>query len=160
MAQAAPSREQRYEEPAPPPATDTVTVACSIPMGMTLYLEEQIQISEAAFGGVKERTEWRKYGDPIHIRGPRRHSPGDDPLSPITDGYALTFGVQREFMETWFKQNATLPAVKNSMIIMHEKRTELKAMTKERSGQVTGLEPINPNGDRRTPRAIAKRTQD
>jgi hypothetical protein len=79
-------------------------------------------------------------------------------MSPISDGYALTFGVPREFAETWFKQNADIPAVQKRMIIMHDKRSELKAMTKEHAGQLTGMEPLRPGDDKRIPRGVTKLT--
>ena len=100
MAMAAPRREEST-------SAETVTVACSIDIGATLHLEEQFESNQAVMGGgIIQVKQYRKVGEPVHLKGPgRNRNSSADPDSPISDGYALTFGVNKEFMDAWWKQN-------------------------------------------------------
>lgn len=131
-------------------SAETVTVACSLPMGATLYLEQAFESNEAVVGGgVRTVKQYRKVGDPIHLKGTKNRAGGEDPDSPIADGYALTFGVPKEFMDKFFEQSSDWHPVKNGMIRYASNRPDMKAMTKENANQRTGLEPMNPKGDLR-----------
>jgi hypothetical protein len=144
MAMAAPSRAERA-------ASDTVTIACKLQMGVQAYLEEEKEVTEAVVGGgLRTRTQWFRTDEPfVNIKGPGRATDGSDPDSSIADGYALTFGISREWAEKWFEQNKTWKPVKDGLVKYADNRHELKAMTKEHATQRTGLEPIAQKGDPR-----------
>lgn len=133
-------------------SAETVTVACSIDIGATLHLEEMFEVSEAVMGaGSRLVKQYRKVGEPVYLKGPGRNRNGSaDPDSPISDGYALTFGVSKEFMDLWWKQavDAKWHPVMNGMI-RYGARGDIKSMTKENANQRTGLEPMDPKGDKR-----------
>ena len=144
MAMAAPRRDESST------SRRTVTVACSLPIGATLHLEQSFEVNEAVMaGGVRVIKQWRKVGEPVHLRGTKNRTGGEDPDSPIADGYALTFGVDEEFMDAWWAQNQDWQPVKAGMIRYASNRADIKAMTKENANQRTGLEPFNPKGDAR-----------
>ena len=144
MAMAAPRREEST-------SAETVTVACSLPMGATLYLEQAFEANEAVVGGgVRTIKQYRKVGEPVHLKGTKNRTGGDDPDSPIADGFALTFNVSKDFMDKFFEQSSDWHPVRNGMIRYASNRSDIKAMTKELAGQRTGLEPLNPKGDSRS----------
>ena len=141
----------------------TVTVACKYPNGLTLRLGAFHDADEQVMGGgVRTFKQWRENGVRVQINGPRRGVGGDDPSSPNFDGYALTHGVDADYMEAWLEANKDLDLVRNGFIKCHAKASELKAMTRDHRDQRTGLEPLSQKGDARVPKSnlIAKRTND
>jgi len=141
----------RREEASTSNSTETVTVSCNIPMGAILYLEQEFEVPEAVVGGgTRISKQFRKVGEPVYIKGTKNRAAGDDPDSPISDGYMLTFGVPKDFMDAWWAQNKDWAPVKNGMIRYASNRADMKSMTKENTGMRTGLEPMNPKGDPRS----------
>ena len=143
-------------------AANTVTVACKIQNGLRLRGGSFYEVSVPVLGGgLRVEKQWRANGTEVLIKGPGRDpARGDDPSSPNNDGYALTFGVDAEFMEAWLKDNADLDAVKNGLILVHSNKTELKAQTREFRDQRTGLEPLSQAGDPRVPKKVGKADRD
>ena len=143
----------------------TVTVACKFPNGLQLRLGKFHDVDEQVMGGgVRVAKKWiENPGERVHINGPRRGVGGDDPSSPNFDGYALTHGVDADFMEAWLEANKDLDLVRNGFIKVNSKPNELKAMTREYRDMRSGLEPLDPSGDARVPKSktpVTKRTKD
>ena len=67
----------------------------------------------------------------MHLKGTKNKAGGDDPDSSVADGYALTFGVSKDFMDKFFEQSSDWHPVKNGMIRYASNRADMKAMTKE-----------------------------
>ena len=131
----------------------TVTVACKVPNGLILRLGT-METSPVPIlgGGTRSEKRWRYDGAQVRINGPKRAVEGGDPSSPIANGYALTFGVPSEFMKRWMADNKDSDIVQKGLIVVHEKRDELKAMTAEHRDTRTGLEPMAQDDDKRIPK--------
>lgn len=135
-------------------SASTVTVACKVPNGLILRLGKMDETSVPVLGGgMRTEKVWRYTGQKIDIKGPKRAVENGDPESPIADGYALTFGVPADQMAKWMEDNADSDVVRNKLIVVHEKRAELKAMTHESRDTRTGLEPMSQTRDRRLPKS-------
>ena len=145
----------------------TVAVGCKMPGGMLLRVMRMEERSEATQAGYRTFKQATPIGEPVKINGYSR--PRDDqgvPIDlpfPVVGGFAITFGVDAEFMETWMEQNQDLDAVRNGLIFIHEKADMVQDQAKEFKTLRNGLEPIDPetkkNGryiDPRMPARIQK----
>ena len=139
---------------------ETVTVACKYPRGLTIRAGEFRDIQRPAHGGgfVTER-QWVPTGRTAYIKGPKRAIPDGDPADPMSasaDGYALTFGVDKDIIDQWLADNKDSDIVTSGMIRVNTKASELKAMTREFRDTASGLEPLKQSGDPRVPRMVVK----
>lgn len=124
-----------------------VTVACKVAVGwMDLRIFEEIEVKENTQTGPRLVKQWRATGHAIRIRGtayPRGEPPEGFPEKPqMILGYALTPGVHRDLWEAYEKQNARSPLILNKMIIAFESDADIRAVGKEQSAVLSGLEPI------------------
>lgn len=132
----------------------TVTVACKIPNGLILRIGSMETTRVPVLGGgMRDEKKWRWNGAEVQIAGPKRRVESGDPDSPVADGYALTFGVNAEFMARWIAENKDSDIVTKGLILVHEKRDELKAQTFEHRDARTGLEPMAQSDDKRIPKS-------
>lgn len=150
-----------------PKTAKTVTVACKLPMGMILHLQEAFKETEQTPNGIREVTRHRKIGDGIHVAGPSMPvGVPNPPRKAIVGGYALTRGVDAEFWAKWLKQNEGAAYVVNKIIFAMPTRDEAETVAEEHESVLSGLEPLNPGhttakdgtivpNDARTPRSIA-----
>lgn len=149
-----------------PKAAKTVTVACKLPMGMLLHLQQSYKDSEQTPNGVREVTRHRKVGDGVTIAGPAM--PVGEPNAPqkqIVGGYALTRGVDADFWTQWLEQNKDASYVKNGIIFAAATRDAAEDKAEDQLKVKSGLEPLDPtftegkNGiipnDPRFPRALS-----
>ena len=135
----------------------TVVVACKFPRGLRIRCGSFQEVRVPTPGGTfATEKRWVANGNVIKINGPGRGMKSDDPDSANRDGFALTFNVDKEQMDQWLADNKYSPIVTSGMIKVHASRNELKAMTRELAGLKTGLEPLNPDGDPRTPRRVTR----
>lgn len=93
----------------------TVTVGCKLPHGIILELDEK----KATIAGSNS--------------------------SSIIGGHGLTEDVDKEFFDAWMLKNKELSFVKAGHLFAHEKANNTAAQAKERAGEVTGFEGINPD---------------
>lgn len=123
----------------------TVTVGCKLPNGLKLRVHGFVERHEQVMGGgtrlVKQAVQ---QGQTFTLNGFARDVL-KAPEHPIRGGYALTYGVDAEFMATWMKQNESHPAVANKLIIVHEKASMIEGQAKEQAKVRSGLEPVDPN---------------
>jgi hypothetical protein len=68
--------------------------------------------------------------------------------SNIVGGYGLT-EVSKEFWDEWFKKNKNLSFVKKGFVFAHGDMASARDVAKERTLELTGLEPLNPHKDER-----------
>lgn len=130
----------------------TVTVACKIPNGLILRVFNQEEYDEPVLGGgVRKAKRAVQVGNPVKIDGPAVPF-GMQPNSPISGGYALTAGVDADIWTKWLEQNADLDAVKNKLVFAHARQDSAAAEARENETRVSGLQPIDPNGDARVGR--------
>lgn len=130
---------------------DKVTVACKLPFGLLLDLRGPIEIVEINGQKSASATILAK----VTLRGSaeQRRLESDGNLTGETqlviDGYGLT-QVSAEFWTAWEKQNAGSALLMNKVVFAMPKLDLAKDKAREISPSVeTGLEPINPLGDRR-----------
>lgn len=122
-----------------------VTVACKLPMGMLLHLQQEYKDSEQTPNGVREVTRYRKVGDGITVFGPSM--PVGVPTPPnkrIVGGYALTRGVPAEFWDKWLAQNKDAPYVKSEMIFALPNTSDAEDRADKQADVKSGLEPLDP----------------
>ena len=121
----------------------TVTVACKLPNGLQLQLQQMREFNEAVMGGgVRTVQRAERVGAVVTIRGFARRF-GEEG-APMQGGYALTPGVDAEFFATWMKQNAEHPAVEAGLIFASEKTGDVDRFTRENAKLLSGLEPTDP----------------
>ncbi|HKJ95379.1 MAG TPA: hypothetical protein VKA32_07100 [Gammaproteobacteria bacterium] len=99
----------------------TVTVGCKLPNG--LHIDYQ--------------------GKRVTLNGSHSNS--------IIGGHGLTQGVDRDWFNAWLKDYAEFAPVKKGLIFAHEDRPSVEAEAREKEGEKTGLEGINPE-DKTDPR--------
>ena len=151
--------------------TSTVTVACNLPQGFIMQMYDVEEVSTILPNGreIKENqcTLNLEHGQ-WHIRGVvNRNSlaaigagdvlPDDYRVvrgkNAVPDGgYALTYGVPRDFAEEWFKRNEHSPLVKGKHLFIASSENRAVGQAREWSSQFrSGFEGLNPAGDDRVP---------
>lgn len=131
-----------------------VTVACKIPNGMRLHLDELVTVSiPNPGGGTKEGLQARPKGEPIYIAGPAHHF-GQAPKVLVVGGYALTPNIDGDFFEEWMKTHAEMDCVKNKLIKAFAKEGDAKGWSAEHAKQLSGLHPVIPDKDERRPKPL------
>ena len=138
-----------------------VTVACKVPLGVVLYVCTEVKARERTPNGDKEVTEYRK-GDPIKIHGPGYPNGNTQELRKkgfrkepnVEGGYALTSRVPKDFWDAWLKQNADTALVKSEMIFAYAEPESTRDAARDNEKRMSGLEPLNPDGDYRVPRPL------
>lgn len=130
----------------------TVTVACKVPNGMILRIFQMHDRDEPVMGGgVKTVPRAVQVGDAVTVKGPAVPF-GQVPAFVIAGGYALTPGVDAQFFNKWLEQNQDHEAVKNSLIMAADKPDMVRDWAAEHDGNLSGLQPMVPEKDKRSPR--------
>lgn len=117
--------------------SQTVTVACKLPNGLELELrdedgERQVHLVR----GSAARRRLEVGGEVV----------GD--VGSVAFGYGLT-QVPKDFWEEWLKRNAKYQPVVSQAIFALPDVNSAKSKAREMEKIETGLEPINPEGDKR-----------
>jgi hypothetical protein len=117
---------------------NTVRIGCKLPNGLIL------EILEAGPGMFPAPM-----GKRVFLKGSNSTltAKGENPLIAR---FAFT-DVDADFWEAWMKKNKDMPFVKNGSVFMEESAKDAKAAAKERKDVPTGLEPLEPKGDKRIP---------
>lgn len=132
----------------------SVYVACKVPHGLVLRIGNFKEIQHPVLGGgMRLVQEWYPIDKHYTIFGPAR-AVGQDAKAPVISGFAITKGVDADFMEKWMTDNMELDAVINHQIFFHEKYETLTAKCNEFAKVRSGLEPIVPDADVRVPRNV------
>ena len=145
----------------PTRARETVTVACKVSVPwIDLQLCKPMQVSEQTMNGSKEVTMFYKDGPVIRIRGtayPVGQTPEGFPEKPERlFGYALTRNIPKDWWDEFTKQYAKWPYLQNGLVYAFANLDDGRAQAKEQRAFTSGLEPINPKGDPRSPRPISE----
>ena len=72
----------------------------------------------------------------------------------MANGFAMTFGVDRDLWEAWLEQNAENSFVKNGLIFAQPKVDDAKAQARDNRDRDSGLGPLKPDTDRRMPKKL------
>lgn len=142
----------------------TVTIACKIPNGYIMHLEERETTFEPSPAGGRKVEVGRPTGEEVKLNGFSTELTGRAPEHQIIGGYGLTHGVPKDFWDKWLKQYGELDVVKNGLIFAHEKRDTVEAKAREQKSLRSNMEPLNPNAknadgslkDPRVPKGIKK----
>lgn len=94
-------------------------------------------------GGFREVPLWEKVGKPVTLKG-WSHPVERAAATDITNGYALTYGVDVDFMAVWMEQNADHSAVVSDNIMVMTRTGDIKPKTQEHIGERVGFEPHDP----------------
>lgn len=133
---------------------DTVTVACKMPHGVVIRGFTKSQRSVPVLGGgVRDEFFYEPDGREVTILGNARPVGGDF-KTRVVAGYALTQGVPKDLWDQWRESNKNLPAVRNGLIFAYPTTAMAAEGAKENRKILSGLEPLNPNGDPRRPRPL------
>lgn len=129
-----------------PKSAKTVAVACNMPNGMLLHLQESYIEHEQTQGGiVRDVTRHRKVGEGVRVAGPAMPvGVPNPPRKQIVGGYAITRGVDADFWTKWLEQNKDAPYVKNGCIFATPSRDATEAKAEEQQDFKSGLEPLDP----------------
>lgn len=127
---------------------DTVTVACKIPMGLVLHIDDMVEETEPTPTGFRKITIARKRDETYTVVGPSidlARLQQDRGLHKIViHGCGLTPDIPLEFWEEWLEQHRDHPLVKNGQIFAQSTEAKARAHAKEMKDVRSGLEPIDP----------------
>lgn len=148
-------------------SNDTVTVASKMPNGVILRLFEQVDVEyPLPGGGSKTVSEWHEMVsvDRYVIKGIAAEAGKMPDADGISHGFALTYGIPKDFWDKWLEQNKSLDMVKKRLIFAHQQDASIQSFTKTNADNKSGLEPIYLNGkgqveDYRAPKGIEKAEQ-
>lgn len=128
-----------------PKSARTVVVACKMPNGMILHLQEEYTDHEQTPNGVRDVKRHRKIGDGVFVAGCAMPvGVPNPPKKSIVGGYALTRGVDAEFWTKWLEQNKDAPYVRNGIIFAMPSRDAAEEKADEQEAIKSGLEPLDP----------------
>ncbi|MGO4738639.1 hypothetical protein AB4099_18975 [Bosea sp. 2KB_26] len=124
--------------------TGTVTVACKLPHGLILQLQEPREVAEPTQASPDRKvTRYERVGKVVAIAGCALHM--DRPSAKqVIGGFALTHGVDAAFFAKWLDQNKELPAVEGGFIFAAEKMGTLEGQIAKGEKRRTGMEPADP----------------
>ena len=123
---------------------ETVAVACKHPHGLVLQLCQFTTVSEQVMGGgVRETKLAQRVGMQVRLNGAANRV-GEAPKNLTFGGYAITYGVPKDFFDEWLKQNADNEMVIKGLIFALPNATDAKRRGKEQREISGGLEPIDP----------------
>jgi hypothetical protein len=127
-------------------STRTVTVACKLPNGLILQLEEWVDVPQPGPGGTRMVKESRRIGAKYTVRGNRLPFGvvPDFQMTSNNNGYALTPGIPKEFWDQWLDAHKDMDIVVNKLIFACPTTTDVRAIARENEGRRSGLEPLDP----------------
>lgn len=129
-------------KPRPSSAGEKVIVACKFPNGMVLKVHRWEDVKVAKPGGYDIVREARPDGDPVSVHGWRAPK-GEVPPAPVIGGYALTYGISKEFWDQWLSENKDQAFVTSKIIYAFPDRDHAEGWAKENRTVTSGLEPLN-----------------
>lgn len=120
-------------------------IGCKIPNGVILRNYKMVDSTENTPMGSRPIKRAQQIGGAVTINGPSAPY-GHMREDPLRFGYALTYNVDREFMEKWFQDNWDQDMVANKLIIMANRDEDIikQAKTNYHEGIRSGLEPLDP----------------
>ena len=123
---------------------ETVTVGCKLPHGLILRIFNMIEVDEPVMGGGSRKVPTaRERAERVTING-CAHMQNKAPNAPISSGFALTHGVNKDFWDLWLTQNKDSDMVRNGLIFAQGKPADTEAEAKEKELVRSGLERLDP----------------
>lgn len=122
-----------------------------------IQLSRLKDVQENTQTGPRTVKQAERYGPVVRLRGtayPRGTPPVGFPEKPtIIGGAALNPNVDADFWEAWVEQHRLDPLVVNGLIFAHKDISHVQGRAAEEKANLSGLEPVNPLGDPRSPRS-------
>ena len=129
-------------------SSTTVTVACKLPNGLILQLEDPHTVNEPLpNGGYREVKQWRRRpeqytlnGCAINFESLKRQLA----MPAIENGFALTSGIPKDFWDRWWEAHKGDDICKRGLVFATGSEYETRKETANRRN-VRGIEPIDPD---------------
>ena len=143
---------------------DTVYVACKLPNGIVLQIDEMVEHREPVMGGgFKEVKIARRLEQTYVIAGNaldvEKIKAGEiDHL--VIGGYAITPGIPKDFWDRWYEQHKHMDIVKGGHIKAEGSDASIRDYARDGQKLRSGLEPIDPNNPQAIVRGIKPGTRD
>lgn len=143
---ATPDSTIRLQKQNDSPSNASVSVASKLPMDLTLKLFTFVTKNELVMGGgtrevkVAEATRGAKQ---FIVQG-NSWAQNKGAHQQIVGGYAITHGIPAAFWEQWLDQNKDSDIVVNGMLFAHQEAASTTAEAKEKEGEKSGLERLDP----------------
>ena len=124
-------------------SAETVTVACKLPHGIIMHLDEMVDVIEQRPSGSVVVKMANRLPQEYKLNG-AAHYQNKLPEHTIVGNYGLTFGIPKDFWDEWLKQNEKAEYVKNGLIFAATSERNATAEAKEKKDIVTGFERLDP----------------
>lgn len=127
----------------------TVTVACSLPHGFQLQLQEKVLIPAPSREDANRKEQISRHvGKPITINGPARNrdpkrmASGNTVL--VVGNYALTPGVDKDTWDKFAAQMADWPPLAAGQVFARERDDHVRGHARAGDAGPSGFEPFDP----------------
>ena len=134
-------------------AAETVTVACKLPHGLILRIFKMHDTNESVMGGGSRVVKVAHPLEKTHVIAGFSHPQNAAPKAAMTEGFALTPNIDKEFWDIWIAQNADSDMVKNGLIFAHVKPADTNAESREKKDTRSGLERLDTT---KLPKGVSK----
>jgi hypothetical protein len=140
-------------------SSETVTVACKLPNGLTMRLFHAVSVDYPLLGGGR-RTENEFHEIPDSPRYTLNGWSHDQKVAPEytiiggAGGFALTHGIPKDFWEVWLKQNEKSDVVRKGLIFAHVREANTIAEAREKKELRSGFERIDPTKRHRVGKVV------
>lgn len=134
-----------------------VAVACKIGVAyIDLQIFRPVTKMQDTQTGPREVREFVRQQQIVRVRGtayPRGTVPTGYPARPeMWNGFAITFGIDKEFWELYEEQNRNSPFIKNGLLIADEDQNRLRARTLDGRDVRSSIDPVTGDNDTRMPK--------
>jgi hypothetical protein len=127
-----------------PKSAKTVTVACKLPNGVVLHVDEMVEEHEPVMGGGTRKIQVARRRPETAVINGNAVAVGQTPRHQMFMGYAMTPDVDADLWAKWLEQHKDSLMVKNKLIFAMAGRDNIEAKAKEHADQRSGLEPLDP----------------
>ena len=141
-------------------AGDKVTVCSKLPFALEIQRCAVRQQRVTHRGEVWNEPVSYKVG-PVAVIAGNNYPIGAPPEGTVwpdrpqmANGFAMTFGVDRDLWEAWLADNAENPFVKNGLVFAKPGVDDAKAQARDNRDRDSGLGPLKPDTDRRMPKKL------
>lgn len=133
---------------------ETVTVACKLPNGFVIRgMKKATRSIGVQGGGLRDEIYFKADGRRVTVFGTAR-AKGADFRTRVVGGYALTTGVPKDLFDEWLKTNEDSDMVRNGLVCAFKGVNDAASFGRENAEIKSGLEPLNPLGDKRQVRSM------
>jgi hypothetical protein len=125
----------------------TVTVASKLPFDLVMCLYDFTQQFEPVMGGgAREyKIAQQRRGSKMFIINGCSYAQNKGPHQQLSDGFAITHDIPKDFWDEWKEQCKEADFIVNGLIFANEQARSTYAEAKEKAGEKSGLERLDPN---------------